>query len=188
MIFLSKYVEDRKFLSVVLFIAVLIYILLQIFLINFSQVWYNTILAFPIGVLCAAYKESIQEFFSSKVVALLSMAFVCTFILLQLCGTSHYWPTDKAFILKPLLMNLTCLLFSLLVVALVSRVSIRLLPLKYVGINSYCFFIGHLVLVTFADIISNVFVYVAFVLIGSWVLTEVYCGLEKRLVSNRRNT
>lgn len=167
-----------------LFSIVSVYVVLQIFSIHFSQVWYNTILAFPIGVICAAYKDSIQCLSSSKGVALLAMLFVVSFILLQLCGTSHYWPTDKA-IYKPLLMNCTCLFFSMLVVTLISRINVWSTFLKYVGANSYCFFIGHLVLVTFAGMINNVFVYVAFVLLGSWLLTEIYNRLETRLINNR---
>ena len=185
MIILSKYVINRKILSIALFCIVSVYIVVQIFSIHFSQVWYNTILAFPIGVTCAAYKDSIQRISSSKGVALLAMLFVVLFILLQLCGTSHYWPTDKTFIFKPLLMNFACIIFSMLVVALVSRINIRSAFLKCVGTNSYCFFIGHLVLVTFAGMINNVFAYVVFVLIGSWLLTVIYNGLEFRLINNR---
>lgn len=54
--------------------------------------------------------------------------------------------------------------------------------LRYIGVHSFSLFMAHLVLVTFADRISNVMVYIIVVFVDSFALTFEYTGLKKLII------
>lgn len=178
MMVLTSILKEKRWISFSIFFFVNIYIALQLCVLKFSQPWYNTIISFPIGVLCAYHKENLMQIKKNKAGWLLVVVFITSFILTQLCGTSHYWPTQNDYIYSPILMNITCLSFALLIVILTSVINIKCGLFNYIGVNSYTFFIGHLVLVTFAGKIHNVYAYIIFVLAGTFVLAWLYSVIQ----------
>ena len=134
---------------------VLAFIFAQLWL-KLPQIWYNSILGFPIGSLCAAYKNEVQSINSREWAICLLICFLLIYGMSILCGTSHYWPTSYAYFLVPVFKNLAGISLALIAIIAVIRIRITSIVLNYIGVNSYCFFIGHQVFVTFADIIPNI--------------------------------
>ena len=71
-----------------------------------------------------------------------------------------------------------------------SSFNIKCKVFDYIGRNSYCFFIAHLVLVPLADItpgIKSALLYVCIVLLGSFALAEAYNRLTSVLGIDRNH-
>lgn len=179
MIFLSWILKDKRKIVISVLLLVTVYIVIQIFIIKSSQPWYNTLISFPVGVLCACYKEKLQQIKKKNVGWILFIIFLFSFFLTQMCGTSHYWPTRNAYIYSPILMNLTSLSFALMAVIFTSVINIKCGLFSYIGVHSYTFFMGHLVLVTFAGRIQNVYAYIIFVLGGTFGLAYMYSVIQQ---------
>lgn len=171
----------HKEISLLIFVITCLYIGIQISILKYPTVRYNSLLAFPVGVMCAAWNNKLKILRRrGTIVFFLACIFIVCFFLSVLIGTPM-WHFNKEYA-EPLLMNITGVSFSLLLVVIVSIVNMSNKTLRYIGVHSFSLFMAHLVLVTFADRISNVIVYIIVVFVGSFALTFAYTGLKKLII------
>lgn len=164
----------------ILLIVVIGYIALQIHLNSVSTTWYNSILAFPVGVICAAWRDKLDRFNIPKIGFLFFLMFFVCFFSSLICGTSHYWPTENDVAYRAILQNFASSFLALYTIRLVSVINIRSGKLKYIGVNSLSIFLAHQVLVTSCDKIIDVYTYSFYVIAGTFALTWLYnCSFKK---------
>ena len=135
------------------------------------------------GVICAAWKDKIDKFNTSKMGVLFLVLFIVCFFLSFICGSSHYWPTENDRAYRAVFQNLASSCLALYAIRLVSIISIRNDKLKYIGVNSLSIFLAHQVLVTSSDKIIDVYTYSFYVIAGTFALTWLYNNTLKRIVS-----
>lgn len=139
----SAVIKDRKLIAISLVVTVLIYIMLQMTVFKEHPIWYNSVLAFPVGVSCAAWRDKIQNFNNSKTGGSILLFFLLSYTLTQFCGRSIFLMTPNDDYLRPLLQVISSTLLALLSIRMVSMVNIQNGWLKYVGINSLSLFLAY---------------------------------------------
>jgi len=161
-------------------VLIVVYVLLQMTVLHMSPPWYNSIIAFPVGVLCAAKKDVIQKYNNSKVGILLIAVF----------SLSHfaYFTIQRLGIVAdgnviPLYQIVASLSLALYSIRLVSRISVRNSVLDSIGIYSLSVLLAQQVLVVYASRISNVYAYVLIVIVGTFALTWIYSRIHKQVFS-----
>ena len=176
----SKMITTKMKAAELMLIMTSIYILLQIMVIHMSTIWYNSIIAFPVGVLCAAKKDCIHKYNNSRVGILL----IAVFILSYLAIFAMRSLTQVTFASVELLFQiLAALTFALYSVRLVSRINIQSEVLNSIGNYSLSVLIAHQVLVVYACRVSSVYAYVLIILVGTFVLTWIYSRVYRLVFS-----
>lgn len=167
--------------QILLFIWVItcFYIGIQILILKFPPVWYNSLLAFPLGVTCAIRNNKKISATWKNVFFLVSLFLIFfSFSLFSEKVNVTYLNSGSC---RAIIENITCVSFSLLTILVVSLVNVRNRILRFIGENSFSFFLAHLVLITFANMIPNASIYIIFVLVNTFVMTFIYIFIKKRV-------
>lgn len=164
-----------------------LYVSLQICIDKLSTTWYNSILAFPIGVVCAAWREKIPRFNSRKMSLLILALFFISFFVMLICGTGRLEHLVNERILRVILQNISSALLALYSIRFASVVNIKSDTLKYIGVNSFSIFLAHQVLVMAYDKITDVYTYSFFVIAGTFALTWLYNNISFLIINKNGN-
>ena len=180
---LSRLVNSRTHAAVLMLILTGIYVLLQLTAIHMTPIWYNSVFAFPVGVLCAAQIDGIQKYNNTGIGLVLILVFILSHVAYFLVQRTA---STCAVNVAPLFQVMASLAFALDSIRLVSRINIRNRVLESIGNYSLSVLIAHQVLVVYVSSISNVFIYVLVVLMGTFSLTWVYSRIHRMVFSRNK--
>lgn len=172
---MSRIVTTITKVAELMLVLTSIYVILQITLIHMPTQWYNSIMAFPIGVLCAAKKDCIQQYNNSRVGAILIAVFIMSYMAYFVMKGIALNVCERV---TPLFQIMASLAFALYTIRLVCMINIRSVVLDSIGNYSLCVLIAHQVLVVYASHISSVYSYVLIVIVGTFILTWIYSKIH----------
>lgn len=137
--------------------------------------WYDTILAFPIGMLWSVYKETFERYLSTKRGFLTALtAVTIAFVLFYLLG--RHYKAIFSFVASPL--------FGVLVIVLTTRVKIGNSVLNWLGINAFSIYILQrlaMILASEAGINNRPLLFMAIVIPATLLIAAVFTAFTSRI-------
>lgn len=137
--------------------------------------WYDTILAFPIGMLWSVYKDKFEHYLSTKRGFTMALvAVTIAFVLFYLLGR-HY---------KAIFLFVASPLFGVLVIVLTTRVKIGNPVLKWLGINAFSIYILQrfsMILASEAGINERPLLFMATVIPTTLLIAAVFTAMTTRI-------
>lgn len=137
--------------------------------------WYDTILAFPMGMLWSVYKKKFEHYLSTKkgfITA--SIAVMTAFVLFYLLG--RHYKEVFSFVASPL--------FGVLVIVLTTRVKIGNPMLNWLGINAFSIYILQrlaMILASEAGMNNRPLLFMAVVIPASLLIAAVFTAFTSRI-------
>lgn len=137
--------------------------------------WYDTILAFPMGMLWSVYKETFERYLSAKRGFLTALtAVTIAFVLFYLLG--RHYKEIFSFVASPL--------FGVLVIVLTTRVKIGNSVLNWLGINAFSIYILQrlaMILASEAGINNRPLLFMAIVIPATLLIAAVFTAFTSRI-------
>lgn len=130
--------------------------------------WYNSVLCFPLGMLCAHCREALTRLLTRRTLIVLSALLLLAYAG-QTYGLSHYCLAAVKPWLTPCAMIACGLLFALLAVVVASHITLRHPLLTFIGTNSLAFYLAQSCLLQCYGV-PSLALYLAVVLIGTPLL------------------
>jgi fucose 4-O-acetylase-like acetyltransferase len=160
-------------------ICVILFIVIGSFFLLGNQ-WLNSIVCFPIGVVCYYNKDKLSKYNSFRVGFVLLSLFCLSF----LCGllvSSEYKYSSCLATIQLLFQLISVVSLSLYAIRFVSFVNVKNKIFAYTGKNSLCIYLYHLYCLALLSISDSIWLYILSVIISTLLLTYLYNKLDKVL-------
>jgi len=148
------------FISVTIVAWVIVSITAQL-----DSYWYNSVLCFPLGMLCA-HSRVVKNRIDSFPFVILLFIFVSSYFLFIAVQSYNRLPLVQT-IIYSIAIIVSSLSFSLMAVKVITIINFQSKILNYVGVNSIVFYLSHIWLASVGCLFINPFVYCLFVSLGT---------------------
>lgn len=179
--FVFAITNNDKVKLLTIFILSIIFVFLSAYKWNLINMWWNSVLCFPLGMLCAQNRCRIGRLISNKwKLFVLWSVFFISFLLSRFCQSSLC--PDSFIVIAPIPMIISSLLFSISVIGTIRYVKFNGLILDYIGKNSLIFYLAHIFLLVNL-LLHNFLLYVSFVIVGTFFISIAYGNIKTKISS-----
>ena len=166
-----KWVKQDNSRIYIILLLTLTFISLSV-LCNLSSMWWNTILCFPIGMICAKRNENQKPLLNPYLLMGILMLFIASFFFTKV-GKG----IDNVYIVSIIVSSIT---FSISIIGLIRYLNLQNKLFDYIGKNSLIFYLSHIFLLTTLLSITSFAVFTTLVIVGSFIISLMYSIIKSK--------